>query len=64
MSPPMMGLWLPDAETETYVADLAVPNVQGVQGSVPAPDGSSKSVVSKRGKGKKQVLLFSATRRL
>lgn len=34
MSPPIpvMGVWLPDAETEAYVADTAVPNVQGVQG--------------------------------
>jgi len=29
MSPPIpvMGVWLPDAETEAYVADTAVPNV-------------------------------------
>ncbi|KAA8595439.1 hypothetical protein FQN60_010730 [Etheostoma spectabile] len=33
MSPPIpvMGVWLPDAETEAYVADTAIPNVQGVQ---------------------------------
>lgn len=34
MSPPIvvMGAWLPDTETEAYVADTAGPNVQGVQG--------------------------------
>ena len=34
MSPPipLMGVWLPDEETQAYVADTAVPNVQGVQG--------------------------------
>lgn len=29
----VMGVWLPDAETEAYVADTAVPNVQAVQGT-------------------------------
>ena len=66
MSPPtpVTGVRLTDEETEAYAADGAVPNVQGVQGSAPTPDGSSKSVVDKRGKEEKQELLLSATHRL
>lgn len=55
MSPliPVMAVWLPDTETEAYVAHTAAPNVQGVRGQVPTPDGSSKSVVCNGGKEEK-----------
>lgn len=53
MSPPIpvMSCTLPDAAA--YACDLAPPNVQVVQRELPAPDGSSKSAPSERGKEEK-----------
>lgn len=51
-SPPIAvtSSWLPDAAA--YASDPTPPNVQLVRREQPTPDGSSKSVASKRGKRK------------
>lgn len=47
---PVMSSRLPDADAEAYASDPAAPNVQVVEGKLPAPDGSSKSVPEQEGK--------------